>query len=84
MNTSEFFKDEASEYIFYLLHTDARVRCKLLNITEELYYDKSKAIEWYNNIYNKIISHNDAESVHQALDKLKVLYGRIMKAYEED
>lgn len=79
---NSFFKDEASEYIFYLLHTDAKNRADLLGITLELYYDKAKAIEWHNNIYNAIIRHEDKELVSKAVNKLEELFARLMKAYE--
>lgn len=80
---NSFFKDEASEYIFYLLHIDAKNRADLLGITLELYYDKAKAIEWHNNIYNAIIRHEDKELVSKAVNKLEELFARIMKAFED-
>lgn len=76
---SKFFKDQASEYIFYLTETDSLTRTNLLNITEELYYDKSKAIEWHNNIYNAIIRHEDKELIAAALKQLEKLYNGMAK-----
>ena len=76
---SKFFKDQPSEYIFYLIETDGLTRTNLLNITEELYYDKSKAIEWHNNIYNAIIRHEDKELISAAIKQLEKLYNVMAK-----
>lgn len=81
-NTSKlresFFKDKASEYIFILLYTDAHVRCKLLNITEDLYRDNAKAIEWYKNIYDIITNYPDKEVLDGALRVLNNFYYSMM------
>lgn len=79
-----FFKDEPSEYIFYLTQTHGANRCKLLNLTEDLYNDKAKAIEWHNNIYNAILKYEDKEAISKAVKELESMFAMIMKAYEEE
>jgi hypothetical protein len=49
------FKSEAHKYIFILLYIDAKNRCDLLGITEQMYYDFNLATEWRNNIYERLI-----------------------------
>ena len=79
-----FFKDEPSKYIFYLTETNGANRCKLLKLTEDLYNDKIKAIEWHNNIYNAIIKCNDRDLVPKAIKELESMFAMIMKSYEEE
>ena len=79
----EFFKDEVFEYIFYLTELDGRLRCKFLNITEDLYYDMNKLTVWYLDIMSKIILCEDEELLKKALLVLNI-YIRARKAYFED
>ena len=44
------FKSEAHKYIYVLLYTYSSIRIKALRITEQMYYDKSLALKWRNNI----------------------------------
>lgn len=69
-----FFKDEASKYIFALLHTDTNLRARLLEINVSLYEDKNKATEWYNKIYNTIKEHPDTNICLLAIEELKFRY----------
>lgn len=41
-----FFKSLAHKYIYILLYTSGKTRCNLLDITEEMYYNKQLATEW--------------------------------------
>ena len=77
MNLTKYFKSEACRYIFILNHTDGKVRCDNLGITEQHYYNKKLADEWYHNIKFTIEKSDDAIDVDEkekALAKLQSLY----------
>ena len=74
------FKSEAHKYIYILLYTDSKLRCRSLRITEEMYYDKSLATQWRNDIYDKIYNGDSSlDSFKQkAIEKLDYLYNRMI------
>ena len=80
-NKFEPFKSEAHKYIFILLYTDAKNRCDLLGITEEMYYNESLATQWRNNIYYKIYNgDSNLDSLKNiAIDKLNKFYYSMTK-----
>lgn len=60
--------------------TDAAARAKILNITEELYCDKSLAEQWRKNIWMKI--HNveiNSSYILEAKLRLDHLYNNMIK-----
>lgn len=76
------FKSEAHKYIYILLYTDTKLRLHSLRITEQMYYDKSLATQWRDNIYNIINSNNDSSLdlfKQKAIYKLNELYNRMIK-----
>ena len=82
-NLSLYFVSEAHMLVFALLFTDKQIRMELLGITEELYFDKSKAKEWYHRI-TKIIHPDicDIEGCQKATMKLNELYNGMVKEDE--
>lgn len=74
------FKSEAHKYIYILLYTDGKLRCKSLRITEQMYYDESLATQWRNDIYNIIYNGDSSlDSFKQkAIEKLDYLYNRMI------
>lgn len=79
-----FFKDAASKYVFILTHTDSHVRCNLLKITLDLYYDKSKLDNWYNEIYNVIKDYPDDYYRLLSYNTLLDIYNRIVKCFDDE
>lgn len=77
------FKSEAHKYIYILLYTEGKSRCYSLGITEQMYYDKSLATQWRNNIYNKIYNGDSSLDAfkQKAIDKLDYFYNHMI---EED
>lgn len=75
------FKSEGHKYIFILLCTDGKNRCDLLGITLKMYYDKSLATKWRNDIYYKIYNcdHSLDPIKKEAIDKLDELYNSMIK-----
>lgn len=69
-NPDIYFISEGHKFVFALLFTDKDIRCVLLGITKELYFDKFKATEWYNNIRKNICSIKGCEVAMLKLDQL--------------
>ena len=80
MNSDLYFRSDAHYYIFILNETDAHVRCKLLGITDDLYYNKRKAKKWMNKIF-KMINPDvcNIEGAEEAVMKLNELYDSMTK-----
>lgn len=77
---SPYFKDEASEIIFYLLELDGELRLKKLKVNGRYYKDKEQARAWHNELIKKI--HPDQshhEKAEEATKELNELYGSMIK-----
>lgn len=78
--TSNYFKDEISEKLFYLLELEGELRLKKLGITKLHYKDKESATEWKRNMM-KII-HPDQNTHIKATEgtiELNKMYEEMMR-----
>lgn len=80
----DFFLSKAHRYAYILIHTDGRLRCDSLGITEEMYETTDAAIVWKESIQNVLENSDlDDEVQEKALSKLKELCDRMTHNYVE-
>ena len=74
------FNCDGDKYIWILLNTSGRIRCKELGITEAIYYRKDLCDTWYNEIFSKI-NQSTADQIFKdaAIDKLNYLYNNMVE-----
>lgn len=77
----QYFKSEKSMYVFLLLYTDGNLRSNALSITIDLYEDKDKANEWYNNILKKLDTDEQVPQAGMAIIELTIIYNRILQCF---
>lgn len=74
------FNCDGDKYIWILLNTSGRIRCRELGITEAIYYKSDLCETWYIEIFNKI-TQSTADQIFKdmAIDKLNWLYSNMME-----
>lgn len=79
---NKYFKNDAYEYIYYLLELDGKDQMDKLKIYKIHYYDRNKADKWYKNIIKKIhpdkFPVEEKEIANAATAKLIALYNRMI------
>lgn len=77
------FKTEKDAYIFALILMDGRSRNEAIGIKKRMYYDSTKAKDWYDAIY-KILSDDSIdtsfanEETAKAIENLQRLYDNMI------
>lgn len=74
---TRYFKNHKERIIFALLHTDGKVRTRLLGIDKDMYGDKVEATSWYRNNIS-FLGKDQSEEVNTARKKLKEIFNNIM------
>jgi hypothetical protein len=69
-----YFISSSHQYIFILSLLDGTQRCTMLGITQEHYYDREYADQWYNDILNIINLDKSILGYEEALQKLNYIY----------
>jgi len=68
---NEYFKDETSKIIFFLLELEGKQQLDFLGITPGHYCNKNIADRWYSEIKKKIdTGHPKSDEAFEALEKL--------------
>ena len=68
---NEYFKDETSKYIFFLLELEGKQQLEFLGINPGNYINKNIAERWYSGIKKKIdTEHPKCDEALKALEKL--------------
>lgn len=78
-NVDKYFKSEEDKYVYALIYTSGSLRHHMLNMSADIYDDKEKAYEWYNNILNSISKYPDENIRDEAINKLRILYHNMLK-----
>ena len=71
----EYFKDETSKYIFFLVELEGKKQLELLGINPGHYCNRDIAERWYSGIKKKIDTEHPKSD--EALEALKKLYKRM-------
>ena len=68
---NEYFKDETSKYIFFLVELEGKQQLDFLGINPGNYINKNIAERWYSEIKKKIdTEHPKSDEAFEALEKL--------------
>lgn len=73
-NLQNLFKNEDSYYMFIILAMDGKKRSKLLGISMKNFTDEKHALNWKNDMINKIEKLKKDENYNLALEKINQLY----------
>lgn len=68
-----YFKDETSEYLYYLLELDGKIKTNKLGITKRLYSNKEAALKWKEKIEDKLTD-TTHEKYELGIKELEELY----------
>lgn len=81
MDTSNLFKDRASELVFYLLNfTMETERDEALGIKPVFYLDPDKALEWYRETFDQIKDFPEKAPLLQAVEALRERYSCLVSS----
>lgn len=68
-----YFKDETSEYLYYLLELDGKIKTDKLGITKRLYSNKEAALKWKEKLESKL-SDTTHEKYELGIKELEEIY----------
>jgi len=80
-NQDLYFKNKETEYIFYLVALEGKLRMDFLNIDSEHYGNRERAKNWYEEVKKKI-ENSKHPKLKEAIKNLDKLYkGMVGKYY---
>lgn len=81
----EHFKSDKDALVFALTCGDiqGKTRNRLLDLTEECYYELDKLIQWYNNINCILLKGEHVDGEELAIKNLDDLFKNVLGAFED-